>query len=109
MTVARFSSTPPELPTTLSGGMREEIMESANLNLHIEELVLHGFALGDRYRIGEAVQQELTRLFAEQGVPPSLAQGGEVGRLDGGRFEMAAGMQAGAIGTQIAQSIYGGL
>ena len=41
-------------------------MESANLNLHIEELVLHGFAPGDRYRIGEAVQQELTRLFAEQ-------------------------------------------
>lgn len=84
-------------------------MTPANINLHIEELVLHGFAPGDRYHIGEAVQQELTRLFAEQGVPPSLAQGGEVGRLDGGRFEMTEGIQAGAIGTQIAQTIYGGL
>jgi hypothetical protein len=80
-----------------------------NLELHIEELVLHGFEMGDRYRIGEAVQQELSRLFVEQGVPPSLAQGGEVGRLDGGRFEMAEGMQVGAIGSQIALSIYGGL
>jgi hypothetical protein len=79
-----------------------------NVELHIEELVLHGFERGDRDRISEAVQQELTRLFA-QGVPPSLAQGGEIGRLDGGGFEMTAGMQSGAIGTQIAQSIYGGL
>jgi hypothetical protein len=79
-----------------------------NVELHIEELVLHGFERGDRDRIGEAVQQELTQLFA-QGVPPSLAQGGTIGRLDGGGFEMTAGMQSGAIGIQIAQSIYGGL
>ncbi|GAX45682.1 hypothetical protein NIES4075_67030 [Tolypothrix sp. NIES-4075] len=79
-----------------------------NVELHIEELVLHGFERGDRHHISEAVQQELTRLFA-QGVPPSLAQGGEIGRLDGGGFEMTAGMQSGAIGAQIARSIYGGL
>jgi hypothetical protein len=84
-------------------------MMPANLNLHIEELVLHGFAAGDRYLIREAVQQELSRLFVEQGVPPALAQGGAIERLDGGSFEMAAGMKAGAIGTQIAQSIYQGL
>ena len=36
--------------------------------------MLHGFAPGDRYRIGDAVERELARLFAEQGVPPSLAQ-----------------------------------
>lgn len=79
-----------------------------NVELHIEELVLHGFAPGDRHHIGEAVQQELTRLFT-LGVPPSLAQGGEIGRLDGGEFGMTADMQRGAIGTQIAQSIYRGL
>ncbi|MEH2114812.1 hypothetical protein [Nostoc sp.] len=79
-----------------------------NVELHIEELILHGFEGGDRDRISEAVQQELTRLFA-QGMPPSLVQGGEIGRLDGGGFEMNAGMQSGAIGVQIAQSIYGGL
>ena len=86
-----------------------ESMVTANLNLHIEELGLHGFAPGDRSRIGEAVQRELTRLFAEQGMPTSLAQGEEIGRLDGGRFVMTVGMQAEEIGVQIAKSIYGGI
>ena len=49
--------------------------EAGNIELHIEELVLHGFEPGDRHRIGEAIERELARLFAEQGTPPSLAQG----------------------------------
>lgn len=85
-------------------------MMPQNIELHIEELVLHGFAPGgDRYRIEEAVQQELKRLFAEQGVPRSLAGGGDIGRLDAGAFEMEAGAKPEAIGVQIAQAIYGGL
>ena len=31
-------------------------MKPQNVELHIEELVLHGFAPGDRHRIGEAVR-----------------------------------------------------
>ena len=80
-----------------------------NIELQIEELVLRGFAPEDRYLIGEAVQQELTRLLTERGVPPSLARGGEIGHLDGGTFAMSSGMKAEAIGSQIAQNIYGGL
>ena len=49
-------------------------MKPENVELHIEELVLRGFAPGDRYRIGEAVERELAHLFSEQGTPPSLAQ-----------------------------------
>ena len=79
------------------------------IELHIEELVLHGFAPGDRYRIADAVERELVRLFAEQGVPPSLAQNIESARMDGGAFNVAPGSKAGAIGTQIAQMVYGGL
>jgi hypothetical protein len=80
-----------------------------NVALHIEELVLHGFAAADRYRIGMAVEQELARLFAEQGVPPTLANSGAVARLDGGAFEMAPDSQAETIGARIAQQVYGGL
>ena len=40
--------------------------------LNIEELVMHGFTPGDRHRIGEAVEQELTQLLADRGVPQSL-------------------------------------
>ncbi len=84
-------------------------MTRPNIELHIEELVLHGFASADRYLIGEAVQRELARLFAEQGVPSSLTSGGELTRLHGGSFNVAPGAKAEAIGTQIAQSVYGGM
>ena len=80
-----------------------------NVELHIEELVLHGFAPGDRYRIGDAVERELSRLFAEQGTPPALARGGDIGRLDGGSFEAKPGSRAETIGIQAAQAVYGGL
>ena len=84
-------------------------MRQANIELHIEELVLHGFAPGDRYHIGEAVERELQRLFAEHGAPPSLAQGGEMGRLDGGAFGAPAGSKADQIGGQVGKAIYGAL
>jgi hypothetical protein len=84
-------------------------MRPANVELHVEELVLHGFAPGDRYHIGEAVERELQRLFAEQGAPPSLMRGVEIERLDGGSFGMEAGSRASAVGAQVAQAVYGGL
>ena len=81
----------------------------ANVELHIEDLVLHGFAPGDRYRIGEAVERELAWLFAAQGVPSSLLATMEVASLDGGAFQMAPGARADAIGAQVAQAVYGGV
>jgi hypothetical protein len=79
------------------------------IELAIEELLLHGFAPADRYRIAEAVQQELARLFASEGIPQALAQGGSIPWLDGGECELTQGMSAQAIGTQVARNIYGGL
>ena len=80
-----------------------------NIDLHIEELVLHGFSPNDRYAIGEAVQRELTRLFSEQGMHASLRGGFEVERLDGGTFHVKQGAKAGIVGTQVAQAVYGEL
>ncbi len=84
-------------------------MNPRNIELHIEELVLHGFASGDRYRIAEAVERELAAQFAEQGVPQSLAEGGEIVNLDGGAFQVAAGSKPEVIGAQVAQAVYGRL
>ncbi|NJP09668.1 MAG: hypothetical protein HC866_09420 [Leptolyngbyaceae cyanobacterium RU_5_1] len=84
-------------------------MTPTTLELNIEELVLHGFSPGDRDPIGAAIQQELTRLLTEHGIPPTLAQAGTIGRLDGGAFEIQAGTPPRVIGSQIAQAIYGGL
>ena len=84
-------------------------MMPKNIELHIEELVLHGFSPGDRYRIGEAVEQELTRLLADQGVPQSLAEVGEIASVDGGAFEVAPGARGDVVGAQVAKAVYGGL
>jgi hypothetical protein len=84
-------------------------MKLTNVELHIEELVLHGFAAADRYRIGEMVERELARLFAEEGVPSSLAENVDARHLDAGAFHVAPNSKAEAIGAQVAQAVYGGL
>lgn len=80
-----------------------------NLDLHIEELVLHGFAQKDQGRIQRAIEQELTRLLTEQGVPNSLSRGQEIQQLQGGSFNVRAGMGVEAVASQVAQAIYGGM
>ena len=84
-------------------------MTPKNIELHIEELVLSGFAHGDRYRIAEGVEQELSRLLADRGVPQSLAEGGEIASVDGGAFEVAPGSRAEVVGAEVAKAVYGGL
>ncbi|HUW68083.1 MAG TPA: hypothetical protein VMW20_08545 [Candidatus Nanoarchaeia archaeon] len=84
-------------------------MKPKNIELNIEELVLHGFVPGDRHRIGEAVEQELTRLLADRGVPQSLERGGEIGHVDGGAFEVAQGSRPQVVGAKVAKAVYGGL
>jgi len=78
------------------------------VELRVEELVLHGFAPSDRYLIAEAIERELARLLAEEGVPPSLAREGEAAMLDAGEFHAARGSRPEAIGAQVARVIYGG-
>ena len=84
-------------------------MKPKNIELNIEELVLHGFSPGDRYGIGEAVEQELTRLLADRGVPKSLERDREIANMDGGAFEVATGSRAQVVGAQVAKAVYGGL
>ena len=84
-------------------------MKPINLELHIEELVLRGFAPGDRYRIGNAVEHELSRLFAEEGTPPSLIQSSEMARLESGEFEVKPGSRTETIGVQVARTLYRGM
>lgn len=84
-------------------------MRPPNVDLNIGELVLRGLPTVDRHRIGPVVEAELARLFAEHGVPQSLSGGGEVARLDGGRFRVPAGARSEVVGARIAQAVYRGL
>jgi len=78
-----------------------------NVELHIEELLLHGFPPAQRAQIAAAVQRELARLIAEAGAPAAWASGAQVNRVDGGSIAAAPGAAPEAVGAQVARAIYG--
>jgi hypothetical protein len=84
-------------------------VKPARIELHIEELVLHGFAPGDRHAIGDAVQHELTRLLAEQGIAPSAVGSRDRAHVDAGDFQVSPDAKAPAVGAQVARAVHGGL
>jgi hypothetical protein len=84
-------------------------MRHAGVELHIEELVLHGFAPGDRHRIGDAVERELARLVAEQGTPQLFGDSVELTRVNAGEFNILQGASPESVGAQIARAVYGGM
>ena len=80
-----------------------------SIELHIDELVLHGFASGDRYAIGDAVEHELARLLGQQGIPSSLQSESAIDEIKGAIFNVPHNVKPPAIGSQIAHAIYGSL
>ncbi|MEK7258038.1 MAG: hypothetical protein AAB316_24985 [Bacteroidota bacterium] len=86
-------------------------MNSAVIELNIEELVLHGFSLHDAFRIRQAVEQELTRLFMERGIPAHWSGEMEVQTplLDMGIFYLPQNPAAGAVGNALSKTLYQGL
>ena len=80
-----------------------------NVELHIEELVLHGFAPSCRYRIGEAVERELQRLLAEQGAPHIFSGNTDLTQIDAGEFNMNSDTKSELIGAQVGQAVYEGM
>ncbi len=84
-------------------------LSNINIDLHIERLVLHGFAAGDRQEIGAAVEAELTRLLTAQGLSPSLIAGAGVDRLDVASFDVPAPARPGVVGSKIGQAVYEGM
>jgi hypothetical protein len=86
----------------------QRMTETPSVELHIEELLLRGFNPHDRMAISDAVERELARLIVNGGI---AGIGGEMAieRLDGGRFKVAPGMRPGAVGRQIAQTLYRGM
>ena len=86
-------------------------MNAERVTFQIDELVLHGFAPADRYRIADTVERELGLLVADRGLPAEVTLGerAAVGSVDGGSFPIPAGAGPERIGAEIAEAIYGGL
>ena len=73
----------------------------ARVEVHIEELVLHGFPPLDRHAAAEAVQRELAALVADRplGAPVSADT------VDAGRFDAPGGWGADTLGRRVAERI----
>lgn len=84
-------------------------MSAPKINLNIEQLVLDGVAPHQRRRVVAAIERELARLFAQHGVPESLAQGGAIPSLDLDSLKLRPDMGGDAIGVQVAQALHSGL
>lgn len=81
----------------------------SSIHLHIEELVLDGFAPGDRHRIGETVEIELRRLLEVRHPAATFRQSSETDHVDAGEFKVSSGATAQTIGGHVAASVYRGL
>ncbi len=79
--------------------------------IHIERLILDGLPLTTPAgaRVRAAVERELARLLAVEGVSDRLRGGGEVPHVSAPRFRFAADDRPDTIGRNIARSIHRGI
>jgi hypothetical protein len=89
--------------TRLSGAV-----SSRAIALHIDELVLHGFPMQTRHSIGDATQQELTRLISASGLPDFASDASKSETVDGGTFNVTPQAKPNVVGSLIAKAVYGG-
>jgi hypothetical protein len=84
-------------------------MNRRPVDLHIEELILDGFAAVDGERIRFSVERELTRLLVEGGMPGTTPENASVASLKGGQIAVGPGVNGVPGGRHIARAIYGAM
>jgi hypothetical protein len=77
-----------------------------SIEVHIEELILHGAAPGSRWDVADALERELRELLGQRGVPTAWSSNPE--RIQAGTVR--ANFQTGptAAGAEIARAAYRG-
>jgi hypothetical protein len=77
------------------------------IEVHIDELVLHGVDRFPGQRIAQTVRSELAQLFAARGLSPELESDVKVERMEGDVIRGVLGARD--FGDQIAKSVFGAL
>ncbi len=82
-----------------------------NINIHIERLILDGLPISHSQRpiVQAAVEAELARLLATDGLVPHLLTGGVLPCVQGGNIQLTGEGDTGQLGQQIARAVYGGI
>ena len=94
--------------TNAAGEMRKVRSHNPrSIEVHIGQLVLHGFSHSDRRPIAESIERELRSLLTQEEFsnPTSL----EVDQINAGSFQLESSGRSESAGANIARAIYGGL
>ncbi len=106
----RASARPGIHPDATHGSGRAEArpsgMNPREIEVHIEELILHGFAQADRWRIGDALENELRVLLAAHGVPRAWLS--NPARVQTASIPSASLTKPVPAGSEIAGAVYRG-
>jgi len=86
-------------------------MNDSNITLHIERLILDGVPLSYSQRplVQAAVEAELARLLASNGLLAELRSGGTLRHVPGGNIQLSSDGNPHALGQQIAHAVYSGI
>jgi hypothetical protein len=79
-------------------------MNPRAIEVHIEELVLHGFSPGTQRDVAEGLQNHLQTLLAQRGVPYAWRANPE--RIDADRIRMNSQSNPTLAGAQIAGAVF---
>lgn len=82
-----------------------------NINLHIEQLILDGLEIAPHQHplVQAAVETELIRLLAVDGLAPHWLTGGAVPRVSAEAIQLRGDHNPTHLGQQIARAVYGGI
>lgn len=81
-------------------------MKPHEIEVHIEELILHGFESANRWQIGDALQDELRGLLLAKGIPSLWLSNPE--RIEGRTIPSASLAKPAQAGAEIAGAAYRG-
>ncbi len=86
-------------------------MNESNITLHIERLVLDGvsIAFSQRPFVQAAIEAELARLLASNGLAGELQNGGALRNIAGGSIQLSSAGNPHMLGQQIAHAVYQGI
>lgn len=76
------------------------------IEVHIEELILHGFDPGARWNVADSLESELRGLLSKEGIPQAWQANPE--RIEAGAVRAHVQSRPSVSGTEIARAIYRG-
>jgi hypothetical protein len=83
-------------------------MTPRQIEIHIEELVLHGVDPADRHAVADAIQRELQALVAREGISTLLARPELAARVAPGPITLAPEARPAQLGQSVARAIHQG-